>query len=430
MIFNRIIFMGLLCFMSLQNCFAVDLELTQGSRRALPIALVPFKGEGQLGDELSKVIKKDLTNSGAFKFVKYAESHQPHNSLQVDYKYWRSVGINNLIVGDIVKDKNEYSITVQLLDPVSRAHIILSREYRAPQRFFRSLAHHISDVIYQQLTGHKGIFTTKLAYIVVDRNQPIKSRYRLEVSDYDGQAAKPLLISSEPIMSPSWSPDGKYIAYVSFENRKAEIYIVNVTNGKRQLITSYPGINGAPTWSPTGDQLSLVLSKAGAPKIYLYTFSNQKLERITDGTSIDTEPKLTPDGRSLIFTSSRGGSPQIYKINLNTKETNRITFNGNYNASASITPSNKQMVLLHRGGAAGSFSIALQELASGDLTPLTFSKFDESPSLSPNGKMVVYASKQKGKGILRISTIDGRVNFKIPKSAGDMQEPAWSPYFE
>lgn len=404
---------------------AVDLELTQGQSKALPIALVPFKGDQS--SQISQIIENDLRNSGAFNFIKYNSEHQPHNVLQAKFSYWRSSGANNLIVGDVEQKGNEYSVNVQLLDPIGKAHLMLSREYRVPAQHLRALAHHISDMLYQQLTGHRGIFSTRLAYILVERDlKTAKTSYRLEVSDYDGDSSQSLLISSQPIMSPSWSPDGSQIAYVSFENRKAEIYIVNVSDGQRQLITSFPGINGAPSWSPTGNELALVLSKSGSPKIYLYNLKNKSLKQLTDGVSIDTEPKFTPKGTALTFTSNRGGSPQVYRINLKTKKIKRLTFAGSYNASATISPSNKEMILLHRN--AKSFSIALQELSSGLISPLSFSKFDESPSLAPNGQMVVYATKFRGKGILRVATLDGKHNIKLSTSNGEMQEPAWSPF--
>lgn len=204
---------------------------------------------------------------------------------------------------------------------------------------------------------------------------------------------------------------------------------MDVSNGQRKLITSYPGINGAPTWSPNGKQLALVLSKTGSPKIYLYNLTSQSLTQLTHGSSIDTEPSFSKNGKSIIFTSNRGGSPQIYKFNLVTKKSKRLSYKGSYNASASITDSQKEIVLLHRNSNK-SFSIALQELSSGIISPLTFSKYDESPSLAPNGKMLVYATKINGKGRLRVTTLDAKVNFKLPKVDGNMQEPSWSPYLQ
>ena len=305
---------------------------------------------------------------------------------------------------------------------------MLSREYTIPNTQRQALAHHISDLIYQQLTGNKGIFSTRLAYVVVLRHKNAPPSYRLEVSDYDGNNSQVLLTSSQPIMSPSWSPDAEKIAYVSFENKKSEIYIVNIASGKRSLISAFPGINGAPSWSPDSKHLAMVLSKSGSPKIYLYTFSKETLLQLTQGVSIDTEPSFTRNGKAIIFTSNRGGSPQIYKLTLNNGAIKRLTYMGNYNASASFTPLEKDMVLLHRDSRA--FSISLQNMGSGLVTPITFSKNDESPSISPNGEMIVYASKIGSKGVLKIATLDGKVNFKLPKTSGNMQEPSWSPYLK
>ena len=404
--------------------YAVDLEITHGQNKALPIALVPFDGDNSLG--LSKTIKKDLSRTGSFKFIKYDSSEKPHNALQANFNYWRQSGANYLIIGNIEQQGSQLSVHVQLLDPVAKAHILLSKEYKISMAQSRALAHHISNMIYQQLTGNKGIFSTRLAYIDVERTQKHKPKYKLVISDYDGTNHQTLLVSTQPIMSPSWSPGGQHIAYVSFENKKAEIYVVNVSTGRRNRLTSFPGINGAPSWSPDGRQLVVVLSKSGSPNLYLIDLNSRKLTQLTRDMSINTEPKFTADGKAITFTSNRGGSPQIYQLNFSNHVIKRLTFDGNYNASAHMTPKQKKLVILHRRSK--SFSIAVQDLKSGSVTPISFSKQDESPSVSPNGKMVVYATKVNGKGRLRISTLDGKVNFTLPPSYGDMQEPAWSPY--
>lgn len=414
---------GLLGYIQLG--YTLDLELTQGSKRALPIAVIPFSKEG---DEISLTVQHDLKNSGAFKLITTRDNtHQPHNALQTDFSYWKSLGANNLVVGDVKSLPNgQLSVAFQLLDPIGKSHIMISREYTIPKPQLRALAHHISDIVYQQLTGDKGIFSTRLAYISVERDDPAHPRYTLEVSDYDGKAAKSLLVSNQPIMSPSWSPDGERLAYVSFENKKAEIYVVNAVTGERQLITSYPGINGAPSWSPDGKQLALVLSKSGAPNIYLYRFNDKSLQQLTNGTSIDTEPRFSPDGKTILFTSNRGGSPQLYRLTLSTQKIVRLTYDGNYNASGVYTPDQKGIVLLHRS--ANAFAIALQDLSSGVTSPISFGKHDQSPSLAPNGRMVVYATSLKGKGRLKIASIDGQVQLSLPQRKADLKEPAWSPF--
>ncbi len=408
---------------------AINLELTQGLRKALPIAMVPFKNDFTDAEHsISSIIRQDLINSGRFRFVDYnSERHNPHSALETDFGYWKRIGANNLIVGDVAQvGRNTISVAFQLLDPVSRAHIIVSREYKIGNQDARSLAHHISDTIFQQLTGEKGIFSTRIAYIVVNRSNVRAPRYSLEIADYDGFDAKQLLVSSEPIMSPSWSPDAKKIAYVSFENKRAQIFIVDVTTGQRQLLTSFPGINGAPTWSPDGRKLAFVLSKTGSPKIYIYDLKRRHLSQVTFGMSIDTEPSFSPDSRRLIFTSGRGGSPQIYELNLASNKIRRLTFTGRYNASASYSPDGRDIVMLHRIGR--KFVIAMQKLSNGEVTQLTFSKDDESPSMAPNGKMILYATRKNGKGLIRIVSNDGKINLRLPHSGGDVQEPAWSPF--
>jgi TolB protein len=426
---KRFIFVLILAVAFLGECYAVDLELTQGLKKALPISIVPFKNLSQKRAAIiSKIIKKDLLTTGLFRMVPFElEGKAPSNALQVDFSYWKSVGTNNLIVGEIAPlDDGRFSVSFQLLDPISKAHILLSKEYKVDSKDFRSLAHHISDLVYQQLTGEKGVFSTRIAYVLVARTPDKPVRYSLEIADYDGHAAVSLLVSSEPLMSPSWSPDSKKIAYVSFENKRAEIYVINIITGDRTRISSYPGINGAPKWSPDGRQLAIVLSKSGEPKIYLYQFDSKKLVQLTFGLSIDTEPYFSPDGKSLLFTSSRGGSPQIYEIALGSHHIKRVTFDGNYNTSASYLPSNDGILMLHKSEK--HYNIAIQNLDSGELFPLTFSDFDESPSLSPNGQLILYATQLNGKGILRIVSTDGKIRLQLPHKKGDIQNPAWSPY--
>ena len=414
---------------SLRLYAAVDLELTQGIESALPIAIVPFRGqEGSLPQmNIADVVGADLQNSGRFRLTPFDERQHPSELREVDFDYWKESGANDLVIGSVEPaGGNAMQVAFQLIDPTDPTHVLINEQYRVESSQLRGLAHHISDLIYQKLTGERGVFSTQIAYIVNDKMaaQP----YRLEVADADGFNPHVLLSSGEPIMSPAWSPDGKSIAYVSFENKRAQIYISNVQTGERRLITRYPGINGAPAWSPEGRTLAVVLSKGGAPKIYLVDLNSGNLTQVTDGLSIDTEPAFAPDGRSLVFTSDRGGTPQIYRLNLATRQIRRVTFDGNYNASASFTPNKEEIALLHRTN--GRFLIGLQDLSSGVIALLTYSGDDESPSVAPNGKMVLYATRSLGRGMLAIVSTDGKVRLRLPAASGDVQEPAWSPFLE
>jgi TolB protein len=422
-------FLLLLSLISITSS-ALELQLTKGVGSALPISLVPFYSNNahKEADLVANLIKKDLKSSGRFKFLKGKDSIIK-SSLDVDFSQWRMLGVNYLVIGRLfLQEDNKYYVSVDLLDPLSKAHLVLSRDYHIQPKDLRSLAHHISDIIYQQLTGEKGIFATRIAYIKVNyaKGTHKPQKYSLEITDFDGQNPQTLLSSTQPIMSPSWSPDGNYIAYVSFENRRSEIFVVNVRSGERELISSYPGINGSPSWSPDGKKLAIVLSKSGDPKIYLINLINKQLTQLTFSSSIDTEPSFSKDGKSVIFTSDRGGAPQIYRLNLKTKQVTRLTFSGNYNASASLSPDNHSLVLMHRKNK--RFAIGVQDLETGELLPVTFNGKDESPTLSPNGRMILYASEKEGFSVLKMVSIDGKVQLNLPSPEGGVQEPAWSPF--
>ena len=412
---NRFVVAALFFWMG--SAFALDLELTQGINSALPIAINPFSGDQQ--SQLTAVVENDLRMSGQFKLIA-APSAQPAISA------WRQAGADSVLSGHIQQiGSNRYSVSFELADAAAHGRLLLAKDYQINGNELRALGHHISDEVYQKLTGERGIFSTRIAYIVVQRNGD-KSRYTLDIADVDGSNPQSLLVSTEPIMSPTWSPDGREIAYVSFEKKRAQIFTVSVESGKRRLLTDFTGINGAPAWSPDGRQLAVVLSKGGNPKIYSVDLSTGHLTQLTFGDSIDTEPRFSPDGHSLLFTSGRGGTPQIYRLSFADGKINRVTYDGNYNARASYTPNQKFIVMLHRGD--GQFNIGVQEIESGRVTPLTSSPFDESPSVAPNGRLVLYATHVQDKGVLAMVSIDGRIKMRLPARGGDVQEPAWSPY--
>lgn len=401
---------------------ALNLELTQGINSAMPIAVVPFAGESALAENqaIGAIIAEDLKNSGVFRLIN-TEGVNPN-----DYSHWRKSGADNVVVGKVQTQGGSLQVNFQLLDPVGNNHVLLTRQFSVSENSGRRLAHHIADLIYEKLTGEKGVFSTRIAYITVQNKGTRNSVFNLEVADADGYNPHVLLTSPQPIMSPKWSPEGRRLAYVSFENKRAEIYVVDVSTGQRHLVTSFSGINGAPDWSPDGSRLAVVLSKGGSPNIYVVNLASKSLQQVTEGSAIDTEPRWSPDGRSLIFTSDRGGAPQIYQVNLSNKQVQRLTFDGNYNTSASYTPDGKNIVLLHRNN--GAFNIAIQNLRTGGLKTLTYSGFDESPSVAPNGKMILYATRLGGRGALSLVSTDGRVKIRLPVRQGEVQGPAWSPF--
>ena len=316
----------------------ISMELTRGVAGAIPIAVVPFANSGdESPQDVSRIISTDLQNSGRFKvYGRDSLSVFPSDAREVSADIFRKLGTDNVAVGKVESlGDGRYRVSFQLLDLYhgkGADSIVLDKKYTVSGEELRAVSHHISDLIFEQITGIRGVFSTKLAYVVVQRTQNGLPRYSLEVADQDGYAPRPLLNSPEPIMSPAWSPNGKNIAYVSFENKHAGIYIENVTNGSRQLLSKFPGINNAPAWSPDGRKLALVLSKSGSPNIYIMDIATHRLKQVTNDYYINTEPAWSPDGKSLLFTSNRGGGVQIYQINLGSGSISRISYDGDYNA--------------------------------------------------------------------------------------------------
>ena len=392
----------------------LNLELTKGVDQALPIAVMPFKFQGseQPPLDMADIITQDLQNSGRFKLF--------------DAK---NLGIDNVVIGNIQPQSNaKYKITFSLKDVRSLSNsVLINKTYVAKETDLRRLAHKIADIIYQKLTGERGIFSTKIAYVVVRRQRGQPAKYSLVIADADGYNARAILTSNQPIMSPAWSPDGRSIAYVSFENRRSALFVSDVVTGKRRLISKFPGINGAPAWSPDGKHLAVVLSRGNSTKIFLVDLHNGKLSQLTNGWLIDTEPSFTPDGQSMLFTSDRAGTPQIYLKNLDNNTLKRLTFVGKYNARASFTPDGKNIVMLHHDQ--GSFNIAIQNLKTNVVTMLVGACDNQSPSVAPNGRMVIYATHDADNhGVLALVSTDGKVRLTLPETNGEVREPAWSPF--
>jgi TolB protein len=403
------------------------IEITAGRDNPTSIAVVPFawSGWGSAPQDVAAVIGADLLRSGQFDPVARADMlGLPTRESEVYYRDWRTTNVEYLLIGR-VSGGSTVTVEYELFDVFKQERILSGRD-SGPVEDLRMLAHRASDKVYQQLTGIRGAFATRILYVAVQRGVGDKDNYQLMVADADGARAELVLESSQPILSPSWAPDGNQIAYVSFESTRPAIFRHNLSTGQREQLTSFKGLNGAPAWSPDGNSLAMVLSRDGSPDLYILDLPSRKFRRVTRHYAIETEPTWMPDGRSLVFTSDRGGRPQIYRIDIATGRTERLTYEGSWNARASITADGRTMVLVHQAN--DQFHIAAQDLKRDRMQILTSTALDESPSVAPNGSMVLYATKHDGRGILAAVSVDGSVKFRLPSSEGDVREPAWSPY--
>jgi len=412
--FTSILVIGFFMFFSHTVFAMLSMELTRGISGAIPITVKPFAIQGQTPpQDMMAIISNDLKNSGRFKIASGSADDIVEGAIQ-------QMGIDR------------YQVSFQLKEAfnkgkgASQQTVLLNHKYIVSNDELRSLAHHISDAIYQQITGIRGVFSTRLAYVVVQRAVG-PTKYVLEVADQDGYNPQPLLTSTDPIMSPAWSHDGKQIAYVSFENQHAAIYVEEVATGARHLISEFRGINGAPSWSPDGRKLALVLSKSGSPNIYVMDLASRQLTQLTHDYYINTEPSWSPKGSSLIFTSNRSGSPQIYQINIASRTVTRLTYDGKYNARASYTPDGNHITMLNQES--GLYNIGILDLDTGVFRVLTNSGSDnESPSIAPNGSMVLFGTLYNGRSVLGMVATDGSVQIRLPARNGEVQDPAWSPF--
>ncbi|MEM9100725.1 MAG: Tol-Pal system beta propeller repeat protein TolB [Pseudomonadota bacterium] len=416
----------------------LEIRITEGVDNAIPIAILPVVWEGQsrfAPQPVDTIVSSDLRRSGKFsplsraKFPKMdffndkAFFEYPWRSLNVDWLV-RS-RLQELADGKIVLSYEVYNVGLMQRVAVFDESMALRKSFRFPAKDTRYVTHRMSDSIFEAVTGIPGAFTTKITYVTIDYQREYP--FQLYVADVDGFNSRLMFKSKEPLMSPSWSPQGDIVAYVSFERGRPSIVLHNLQTQEREFVTSYPGINGAPSWSPNGQNLAMVLSKDGNPEIYVLDLITRQTTRLTRNRAIDTEPSWAPDGESLIFTSDRGGRPQIYRINKDGTNVERLTFTGNYNAGASYFPDGKRLVLVHRADQV--FHIATLDLDSGATQVLTKTHLDESPSLAPNGSMILYATVSGRRQILAAVSTDGRFNFTLPARKGEVRAPAWSPFF-
>ncbi|MFB9146416.1 Tol-Pal system beta propeller repeat protein TolB [Halomonas alkalicola] len=403
----------------------LTIEITRGSDRATPVAVVPFAGGDDFPEDVAQVIHDNLERSGYFDPLPRRQMiDRPSESDEVRYGTWRSLDVRYLVVGRASREGNGYRLRYELMD-VSGERRMLGEVVTADQNELRGAAHYISDQIFEAITGIRGAFSTRIAYVTA-QGVGDNMQFTLYVADADGRNSQQVLSSREPILSPAWSPDGRRLAYVSFETERPAIYIQDLASGQRVRATSFQGINGAPAWSPDGRRLAMSLSKDGRPEIYVMDIASRDFQRITNSASIDTEPAWAPDGRSLLFTSDRSGGPQLYRHDFSSGEQKRLTFTGNYNARGRFSPDGEAIFLIHRSS--NGFQVARQDLDSGRLVVLSDSRFDESPSVAPNGTMVIFATQQGNSGVLGAVTADGRASFRLPSASGDVREPAWSPF--
>ena len=403
----------------------MNIEITEGIESALPIAVVPFALQGAgMPVDVRFVVNSDLARSGYFKTLNEQNMlSRPSTADQVRFSDWQALGQNYLVIGQIIEDRGQYNIQFQLFD-VYKGTQLLGYRMTSPAADLRATAHKISDLIFEAITGNKGIFSGRIIYITSSGGGKQRT-HSLQVADTDGYNAQTIATSTEPLMSPAWSPDGKKVAYVSFERKTAAIYVQTLATGQRTKVAEFPGINGAPAWSPDGQKLAITLSKDGNPDIYVLNLMSRSLVKLTRSYAIDTEPTWSPDGSHIVFTSDRGGKPQLYIMPSSGGQEKRLTFTGDYNAGAKYSPDGKNLAMVHGNG--GDYRIAVMDMATRTVNVLTEGRLDESPSFAPNGSLILYASRKGGGGYLSAVSIDGKMQQKLMFDSSEVREPAWSP---
>lgn len=411
-----------LALMALSSHAQFKIDVSGVGLTQLPVTVAAFKGQEALSQKISEIVLADLQRSGQFRAIDIAlgvmdEATKPELSAL------RQAGADALATGSVTKlADGRFDVRFRLWDVVKgldqggQGFVVAALD-------LRMAAHRVADYIYEKLTGDKGVFSTRIAYVT-----KVGTRFQLWVADADGENAQSALASPEPIISPAWSPDGNQLAYVSFESRKPVIYVHNVSTGKRKLIANFKGSNSAPAWSPDGKTLAVTLSRDGGSQLFLLSAAGGEPRRLIQSSSIDTEPAFSPDGQSIYFVSDRGGAPQIYKVAATGGNVERITFTGTYNISPAVSADGRWLAYISR--VSGVFKLHVMSLTDGTATALTDTAADESPSFSPNSKLLVYATQQQGREALMTSTLDGRVKARLNGQGGDIREPHWGPFFK
>ena len=432
---SLVVRLGLAWLLSIAPAAAEEvltIKITRGTEGAEPIAIVPFDWQGEAGgppERIAGIIADNLARTGRYEPVPYAAlPARPARAEDVDFSSWRILGAANLVIGGVSSlPPDTYRVTFRLFD-VFRAEVIEGFEFDVPLDGLRRVAHRISDIIYEALTGERGAFDTRIAYVTERSGEDGEKRYALSIADSDGHNPFPILESTEPVLSPAWSPDGQRLAYVSYEHGAPRIFIQNLSTGRRESVSSLPGLNNAPSWSPDGRRLALTLSKDGNSEIYILDLASGHPRRVTVNGGIDTEAAWSPDGRTLVFTSDRSGRPQLYTVAADGGKPLRVITEGISNARARYSPAGDRLAFVHQN--ADGFRIAVLDLESGAPPQvLTETRLDESPSFAPNGGMILYATiDERGRSTLAAVSTDGRVRQRIEVPSGAVREPAWSPY--
>jgi TolB protein len=416
-------FCGALALIPLAARAQLRVEITGVGSQQFPIAVAPFAVEGGAPQEVDAIVRADLARSGLFRIVD-AGTQPIADNASVNLVEWKSRGANALAIGSVRRlADGRYDVRFRLLDTVQQAQLD-GLSYATPAADLRLTAHRIADRIYEKLTGERGVFATRIAYVV----QTSRASWELHIADADGANPQAALRSREPIISPAWSPDGGRLAYVSFETGKPVVYVHTITTGERKAVANFRGSNSAPAWSPDGRTLAVTLTREGNSQVFLMNADGSNVRRLTQTTGIDTEPVYSPDGQWIYFTSDRGGGPQVYKMPATGGNAQRVTFNGDYNISPRLSPDGK--LLAYVGRRSGRFQVMLLDLAGGQEIPVTDTVRDESPSFAPNGRLLLYATEVNGRGILASASVDGRVRTRLTGPSGDIREPTWGPFIK